>query len=278
MNKVMEVVKALGGVAYTRQLRANGCTVRDIKQAVAGGGLRHLRKGVYVHSRLRSSIRAAVAHGGALTCMSSLRLDGVWVMDDQDVHVHVWMGPSGRKHPHSECRCKAHYGPGDLVLGRVAVRMALVHLYVCQGDESFLCSYESAWNKGLLSAADREWIRQQLPPRAYWLLDFAVPTADSGLETLARFRLRIHGFSVVTQFVALGDRTDLLIEGLLLVETDGNDNHSGPSKRHKDLAKDARSSVRGYETLRFDYRQVVYDWMMVEAAVLAAVRRIKGRI
>lgn len=278
MNTIVELLKDLGGVAYRRDLCAAGVTRRALKEAVAEGSVQHLRQGVYAAPRLHRSVRAAAAHGGALTCLSLLRLMGVWVLDDLDAELHVWLGPSGRSHPHEPCKCKQHYGPGKLLLGRVSVPMALVHLYRCQGDEAFICSYESAWNKGLLSAADRAWIRQNLPKRAHWILDFAVSTAESGLETLLRFRLRHFGFRVVTQFSAFGDRTDVLIEDLLLVEADGEENHSGPSKRHKDLAKDARSSVRGRETLRFDYRQIVYDWPMVKKSILSAVKRLKGRV
>ena len=45
--------------------------------------------------------------------------------------------------------------------------------------------------------------------------------------------------------------------------------------RHKDLVRDAAASRLGYETLRFDYAQVVYDWASVQAAILAALHRAR---
>jgi very-short-patch-repair endonuclease len=171
----------------------------------------------------------------------------------------------------------AHYSVGRPCLGKVDVALALIHLYRCQGAEAFLCSYESAWNQGKISAADRERIRAALPRNAHDLLDFAVSTSESGLETLPRYRLRPFGFKVRTQYWAGKDRVDILVEDCVLVEADGDDNHSGTSKRHKDLARDARTSALGYETLRFDYRQIVYDWPTVLAAILAAVERARGR-
>lgn len=41
--------------------------------------------------------------------------------------------------------------------------------------------------------------------------------------------------------------------------------------------RDAAASVLGYETLRFDYAQIVHAWPTVEAAVIAAVARLRER-
>lgn len=41
--------------------------------------------------------------------------------------------------------------------------------------------------------------------------------------------------------------------------------------------RDAAASVLGYETLRFDYAQIVHEWPSVEAAVVAALTRLRER-
>lgn len=72
------------------------------------------------------------------------------------------------------------------------------------------------------------------------------------------------------QIVATG-RVDLLIEGWLIVETDGKENHDGPSHRHDDLMRDANAALWGHGTLRFDYAMVITDWELVEGAIAAAL-------
>lgn len=89
-----------------------------------------------------------------------------------------------------------------------------------------------------------------------------------------RLRLRPFGWTVRTQAPIVGTgRVDLLIDGWLIIETDGQGNHDGPSHRHKDLVRDANAAFWGHPTLRFDYAMVVHDWDLVERAIVATIRR-----
>jgi very-short-patch-repair endonuclease len=72
-------------------------------------------------------------------------------------------------------------------------------------------------------------------------------------------------------------RVDFVIAGRLILEADGRENHESGTKRHDDRVRDAAASVLGYETLRFDYAQIVHDWQSVEAAIIAAVVRLRER-
>ncbi|WP_435749299.1 DUF559 domain-containing protein [Microbacterium sp. PMB16] len=156
--------------------------------------------------------------------------------------------------------------------------MALVHFLRCAGDEAFFAAYESALRLRLLSAAARLRIRQLVPASARWLLDLARADADSGLESLLRLRLHLLGLRLDRQVNILGvGRVDFVIEERLILEVDGKENHDGASMRHKDLTRDAAASALGYESLRFDYAQVVHDWPTVQAAVLAALIRLRDR-
>ncbi|MFY9714433.1 MAG: DUF559 domain-containing protein [Microbacterium sp.] len=153
---------------------------------------------------------------------------------------------------------------------------ALIHLHRCEGDESFFASFESAWRMRKLSEAGRLRIRAALPAYARWLVDIARPDADSGLESLVRLRLHILGLLLECQIIVTGvGKVDFLIEGRLIIEIDGKENHDGPSRRHKDLVRDAAASALGLETLRFDYAQVIHDWPAVQAAIVAALARIR---
>lgn len=70
---------------------------------------------------------------------------------------------------------------------------------------------------------------------------------------------------------------DFVLDGVLILETDGRENHDGASFRHRDLVRDAKTAALGYDTLRFDYAMVMYDWPTVEAAIIARRRLLGSR-
>ena len=269
------LLSRLGGLARGTQLQSCGITRMRLTQAVQDRKIKRVRPGVFATNELHHNVHRAALHGGALTCADALRQHGVWVVSEEG-RPHVWVGRRGRVHEHSGCRCVSHFFHGVPGLGLVDVETALVHLHRCEGDESFFASFESAWHARKLSDAARMRIRAALPAYARWLVDFARPDADSGLESLVRLRLHILGILLECQVVLSGvGRIDFLIEGRLILEIDGKENHDGPSKRHKDLVRDATASALGLETLRFDYAQVIHGWPEVQAAIVAALARIR---
>jgi very-short-patch-repair endonuclease len=267
-------ISRLGGVARGEHLRPFGLTRSALARAVAAGRIRRIRSGVFaVPGAHRPTVEAA-AHGGALTCGAALLLHGVWVLEG-NTPPHVWMGRSGRVHPHESCRCVSHYFDGETRFGVADVETALLHLHRCAGDEAFFAAFESAWRRSLLPRAARIRIRDALPEGDRWLVDLARPDADSGLESLLRLRMHVLGIRLDCQIRIPGVGTvDFVVAGRLIIEVDGRENHDGPSLRHKDLRRDAAASALGYETLRFDYAQVLSEWPSVQAAILAALRRI----
>lgn len=270
------IITRLGGVARGTQLQRHGISRKRLAQDVKTRRIDRVRAGVFAAPRTEAAVRTAAAHGGALTCGSALRMRGVWVLDDASVH--VWLGENGRRHPHLGCACTVHNFRGRTRFGAVNVETALTHLHRCSGDEAFFAAFESAWNRGLLSRAARARIRASLPEGARWLVDLARGDAQSGLESLLRLRLHILGIRLDCQVQIVGvGRVDFVVEGLLILEADGKDNHDGPSKRHKDLIRDAAASALGYETLHFDYAQIIHDWVTVQAAIIAAVARLRAR-
>jgi len=162
-------------------------------------------------------------------------------------------------------------------LGVADVEHALIHSYACHGDEFFFCAFESAWNKRLIGAAARSRIRAALPASARWLVDFAHRDSESGLESLVRLRLHLVGIECAAQVVVPGvGRVDFVIEGRVILEADGVQNHDGPSMRHKDLKRDGAASALGYESLHFDYAMIVHQWHTVLASIRAALARARG--
>ena len=266
-----------GGVARGTFLQRYGCSRQQLARESNSGRITRLRAGVFAVPRADPAIVSAAAHGGELTCAGALRRHGVWLLDVPAPQAHVWLGAAGRRHPHDSCRCVTHYSAGRAGLGLATPATALIHAFRCLSHEAFFAAYESAWNRRLLSAADRARIRRELPKSAHWLLDLARADAESGLESLLRLRLHLLGITLVCQVEIDGvGRVDFLLEGRLILEVDGKENHEGPSRRHRDLMRDSAASALGYESLRFDYAMIIHDWDRVVAAIRAALNRARA--
>lgn len=269
-DDVLQALHRLGGCARTGQLLRAGATRTDLRHAVASGAVLDLRKGVLGSATAPRALLDAARHGGEVACATAARIHGIWTLAPDDLH--VWIGPHGRSHPHAGCACVVHHDAGSAGLGVVSPARALVQMHRCCGDEAFFAALESALNSGVIGDPERDWIRERLHPSGRWLVDFAHAASDSGLESFVRLRLHRLGITVRAQ-VAISNVgiVDFVIGDRLILEVDGRENHDGPSKRHKDLVRDANAAVRGYVTLRFDYAMVVHDWPLVEAAILRAL-------
>ena len=238
---------------------------------VASGAIVRVRQGVFALPATDPDILTAAAHGGALTCRRALRLHGLWVLDDDD-DPHVWMGSRGRRH-HMACDCVGHYYGGMSGLGLAPLEDVLVHVHSC---EVFFAALESAWAQRKIDRRSLARMRARIPSHDRWLVDLARDDAASGLESLLRLRLHLLGISLDCQVEIPGvGRVDFVVGGWLILEADGKENHESGTKRHRDRVRDAAASALGYESLRFDYAQIVHDWPSVEAAILAAVVRIR---
>lgn len=89
-------------------------------------------------------------------------------------------------------------------------------------------------------------------------------------------RLHLLGIRLRCQVIITGvGKVDFVIGRRLILEADGRENHEGTTKRHKDLVRDAAASRLGYETLRFDYAQIVHNWPAVQDAIVSALTRLR---
>ncbi len=257
----------------TRQLRADGLSRRDITSAIDSGRLERIRIGVYVTAEACASVRAVAAHGGSMACVTAARHHGLWTLGD-DHEPHVWLRDGQRAHHDGPCGCVEHWD-GDLrgsPFEPLPLRQVLRQILGCRGAEHFFVAVESALRQDLLDAADLRWLAEHTNARGREALRLARADADSGLESLLRWRLRRFGLRVRTQVRIAGvGIVDALIGERLIVELDGRENHDGAAMRHKDLVRDANAAAWGYTTLRFDYALVIHDWDLVEAAVLGAL-------
>ena len=258
-----------------RELSAKGYTPRRIRAEVAGGSWRVLRRGVYARAGACNAVAEAATHGGSLACVTAARHLGLWVLDT-DQRTHVWLRAHGRSYAHADCTCAPHWDDGTTseTFGLPTVARVLRQILLCRGIEEFFVTLESARRLGRLTAAGLRWLRKRVGPAGRDAIDYSRSDADSGLESLLRWRLRPHGLTVTTQvsIVSVG-RVDFVIGERLIVEVDGAPNHEGESHRHRDLLRDANAAAWGYSSLRFDYTMVVHDWPTVELAILAHIDR-----
>ena len=253
-----------------------GASRDDLRRAVARGAISRVRDGVYCLPSTAPLVRAAAAHGGEVACASALRRRGVWVLDDAML-LHVWIGGHGRRFAHDECRCITHHDDGVSAFGDVSVVRALIQVAGCLGDEAFFAAFESAWRLGLIGRTERAEVRAGLSARQRWLVDVARPDADSGLESILRLRLLRLGIRVRSQVHIAGvGRVDFLVDGVLIIESDGRAGHAKEAERHKDLVRDAKAAAAGYERLRFDYALIIHDWPTVRAAILGTLARLRA--
>lgn len=255
-----------------RTLRASGLSRRRLADELAAGSLVRARRGVYVAEGACDDLRAAAMHGGVLACTSAARHLGLWVLGDE--RTHVWMRGGGHRYAHPGCRCVEHWDASDVPrLTQPDVSRVLRQILACDGVEAFFVALESALRQGMLTTAARRWLEHHVNEEGRDAIRFARDDADSGLESLLRWRLRRYGLTVRTQVDVFGvGCVDALIGDRLIVELDGRENHDSPSHRHKDLYRDAMAALWGYRSLRFDYALVLHDWPVVEAAILAALQ------
>lgn len=273
-----ETIRRLGGLARGVHLQTLGFTRSALSRAVRRGEIERIRDGVFAAGTISPQIRAATAHGGALTCASVLQMLHIWVLSPV-IAPHVWLSADRHPHHHDGCVCVSHFYRGDRPpLGTVSVETALAHFLRCAGDEAFFAAYESALRLRLLTNAARSRLQVMIPASAQWLLDLARADADSGLESILRLRLHLLGIGLDCQVRIRGvGRVDFVVGQRLILEVDGKENHDSSTNRHRDRVRDAAASALGYETLRFDYAQVVHDWPTVQAAIQAALTRLDDR-
>ncbi len=258
----------------TRELRADGLSRRETAAALDTGRLSRIRIGVYASPGACPSARAIAAHGGSMACVTAARHHGLWTLADDD-EPHVWLKTGQRAHHGSSCGCVEHWDR-DLrpaASGALPLRQVLRQILGCRGPEHFFVTLESALRQRRLTTADLRWLRMHTNARGREALQLARADADSGLESLLRWRLRTLGLRVRTQVSIFGvGVVDAVIGDRLIVELDGRENHHSEAKRHKDLMRDANAATWGYVTLRFDYALVIHDWELVESAILGALR------
>lgn len=286
-STVLTISDRNGGVLSLPASRRAGFSASDVAAAVRQGSLIRVRRGWYATEDASSDVVRAIRVGGALTAASSARLHGIWLLEDDLLHVRVPATASRLRSPddasveldRAEHRVCVHYRPAQMtragadVPARDGLAMSIAEMFRCAGTVPAMIALESALNRELLSMQSVELIRSLTPAWAHRQLDLASPDSDSGLETIARLLLHRQHVRVRAQVLIAGvRRVDLLVGDRLVLELDGRAFHSG-ADFECDRAQDLELALRGYLVVRLSYRMVTADWDHTHRAVVELVRR-----
>ena len=259
-----------GGIAHSQQALRAGFTRYAIRQNVAGGVCARIRRDWLTLPTAPMDLRAAAARGGRVACLSVARRLELWHLPDGMNHVSM---PRNRAVPASNT-LRVHWSAGPVPVARFAlvepIENALVHIAECQPFENALVVWDSALNKSMVTQQSLA----RLPLRgtaARAVRDVASGLSDSGLETLPVARLALTGIRVGQQVMLEGHKVDGLIGERLVLQSDGFSFHSSAEQRRADIAHDRRLALLGYTVLRYDYRQILFDWPRIENEILGAM-------
>lgn len=272
-------------VATRRQLLARGYTPRSLASSVHAGRLIRIRRGYYALPDVDDATQQAVRVGGVLTCVSAARRFGMWVASDSCTHIYLRHEASRMRAPHDRFArlteenrrdCVLHWFPlvaGDAVsMESVGPLSALAHLIRCQPEYLAIAAIDSALYERIVRLGQLDAVFASIPAKYHRYLQRIDARAMSGIETIVRLILLDAGLSCSPQFhfSGIGD-VDLLVEGCIVVETDGRLGHADAPGVARDYDRDVALAALGYVVLRFNYRQVMFSPDAVLAAVLGAL-------
>jgi very-short-patch-repair endonuclease len=256
-------VRALGGVARTRELRARGFRQSDIAAAVARGEIIRLRIGWFGLPGLDPVVVSAHRAGGPPVCATVAAMRGLWMLNDPSLHIAV-RGRESRTASRVARRgdLVLHWMPGDPPTPVQPLLPALRMVASCLPPLEAVCVLDSALHRRMVTPAQ---LSDGASGPARKVLALCDGRAESGVESIFRIRASRAGYAFRTQVVISGGRVDFLFGDRLVVEVDGDEFHSGHEAFVADRERDAWHSAIGFYVVRLTYAQVVHRWHEVEA-------------
>jgi very-short-patch-repair endonuclease len=273
-----------GGALDRRRLHELGATDHDLRRALRAGSLNRPRRGWYSTWAEHDLRFRAMRVGGRLTGISAVAALGGWVLDHHPLHVAV---PTNAARLRSQWRrdirradarddgavvhwVAAAHDRGSST-GMVALTEAIELVCRIEPAEQAIAVLDWARRTGRLDRIELAALRERLGPLC-WLVDASVDDCDSMPESLARTRLRAAGLQVSTQvrFTEGPERIDLVLEGAIAVEVDGDEFHR--DRFEEDRARDLAITRAGLHALRPSARRVFAHWREVQDAASRALR------
>lgn len=280
MHPLITAITVAGGAAGRRYLNDRGFPDQVLRAAVREGAVRRARRGWYTVWAEDDSRFAALRLGGRLTGLAAIEAMGGWVRRPPRLEMSVPRNAARLRDPHRRrpLRPRARRGVAvhwvrgehdrDTSTGIVPVVEALRVAIRSEAPEDAVAALDWALRTGTVDADGVAELLRGIPARFAALLREADAACDSLPESLARTRLRAAGLRVRSQVRVPGaGRTDLLVEGVVALEVDGEEFHR--DRFEHDRSKDLAITAAGMHALRPSARHVFHDW----GAVLRAVRR-----
>lgn len=247
---IHEAVAALGGIARNKDLLARGYSTRQVSEAVAEGVIHRIARGYYALAETSETEVFLAAHQARRTCLSKAADLGLWVLDEpRQLHVAA---AHGRPVP----GCVVHRVKGGQKLMDI-----LRQCVRCGTELEALAVLESAvvTNKCSINYLRTSFSgRQDQAGRA--IVELIDPQAMSLPETCGRYHLRKAGYNVQGQaYVRNAGHIDLLVDGVLGVEIDGQEFHNNSKAWREDLRRDTMYVVQGMWRLRVPAAIAMYQ-------------------
>lgn len=261
------------GVARYSDLLRIGLRRPQIEQFQQAGRIRRIRRGWYADSTAGADVLRAVRLGGTLSCLSALRHRGVWVPPTRRLHI--------RMSEHHQAKAAL---PADVHVCPLPIRSAptvavdplataLVAAVRCLNDEGIVVVLDSILHQRMLRRDELASILSGCSARVRRLVAEADDRAESGTESMVRFRLRRLGIEVRSQvFIEDVGRVDLLVGTRLVIEVDSRAHHTGESAYESDRRRDLLLVARGKLVLRLTYHQIVHEWDAVLREIRLLIR------
>lgn len=274
------VINRFGGLAATHELHRFGVGRTRIASAIESNSIVRVRQGWYARRSLNPTLVGTARVGGRATCVTALRLQGIWVPADERLHVSVPPNAARLRSPrHARQRrgqdVVVHWND-DRVGSRLVAPLSrcILDAADCVEPELLAAVADSALRASPELRHVWESVIDSAPERARASLRRADGVCESGTETLFWVRIGwLHSCTRRQVAIPSVGRVDFVIGERLVVEIDGAEHHAGSVSFERDRRRDALLSALGYRVLRFSYWQIVERWPEVEAALQAAIAR-----
>lgn len=256
-----DALTSCGEAARTMDLQRLGVLRSALDAAQREGRVVRVARGLWSLPGCSPPVLARAALGtrgrAALSCGSAAAEHGLVVLAP-DPRPHVVTGPGTDRTWPGAVVHRGSVAPGAAHLGLVETlvslaRCAPLHVAVPPVDQVLADGRASMSRLRAASGGGACWDR---------VLDLADRRSGSAMESCARVHLHLVlallGVGVETQVSLRGvGRVDLLVDGWLVVETDGFAFHADRTSYREDRRRNTALSCSGYVWLRFTYEDVV---------------------
>lgn len=264
---ITDAVAAFGNVARRKDLLARGYSDWQLKQALDAGELNSIARGYYALPDADPLDIRLAQFQARRTCFTKAEQLGLWVLAPM-VEPHVATA-HGRPVP----GCVVHRVSGGQTLMDI-----LRQCTKCGSQLEALVVLESAVVLKLCTVSELRATftgRKDTAGRA--IVKMLDPQSQSIVETAARYRLIMAGYNVQAQAAIKGvGHLDLLVEGILGVETDGEKYHNTPQGWAEDLRRDNLLVLQGMWKLRIPAAVVLYNPELMLSWVKQALAQIQA--